>query len=106
MWGPTSLTAFNKMKTVLSTAAVLTFYNATKSTIMSADVSNYGLGGVLLQQHGEDWLPVAYCSRRLTEAEKRYAQTEKECLASGWACERLDKYLLTASDWLLTTDLS
>ncbi|KAJ8383359.1 hypothetical protein AAFF_G00221490 [Aldrovandia affinis] len=42
-----------------------------KPTVVSADASSYGLGGVLLQQHGEYWKSVAYCSRCLSDAKTR-----------------------------------
>ena len=64
-WGPAQCEAFRNLKTALATAPVYTIYDANKPTIVSADTSSYGLGGVLLQQHGESWKPVAYCSRRL-----------------------------------------
>ena len=41
------------------------------------DVSEFGLGSVLLQRNK----PVAYASRLLSPAEARYAQIEKEMLA-------------------------
>ena len=62
---------------------------------MSADASSYGLGAVLTQklEDGER-KAVAYISRALTPVEQRYAQIEKEALATTWACERLSDYLI------------
>lgn len=60
---------------------------------ISADASLTGIGAVLLQNDDENWVPVAYASRALTQAETRYAQIEKELLAITYACERFNQYV-------------
>ena len=104
MWGPPQRTAFNKVKELLIKPPVLAYFDSKKPTVVEADSSSYGLGGCLLQEHEEGLRPVAFCSRSLSNTEQRYAQIEKECLASVWACEHFDRYLMRLDSFTLYSD--
>ena len=73
-------------------------------TVITADASGFGLGGALLQFNDNRWTPVAYTSRTMTIAEKRYAQIEKELLAAVWCCEHFRQYLYGAPQFVVQTD--
>ena len=95
--------AFKKVKTLLTTSPILKLIDFNLPFILQTDASSTGLGAVLLQEHeGEKW-PVAYASRKLSDAEKRYSVIERECLAIVWATKKFYPYLY-GKPFVLETD--
>ena len=94
-WGEAQQTALQQVKEKLASPEVLAHYDPNRATVIAADASSTGLGAVLLQiQDNGQRRPICYISRSLNDAEKNYAVIEKEALASTWACERLEEYVL------------
>ena len=85
--------AFEELKHLVCSEPVLAMYNPKQPIRISTDASRSGLGAVLEQQTDGHWLPVAYHSRALTDAESRYAVIELETLAIATACERFHQYI-------------
>ena len=81
------------LKDALSKHPVLQHYDEAKELKVSSDASKDGIGAVLLQKTDEKWMPVAYASRSMTNAERNYAQIEKEQLGVVFACERFHTYI-------------
>jgi hypothetical protein len=67
-------------KELVSSEPVLKLYDPNKPVKISTDASRSGLGAVLQQVHGENWLPVACAWRSVTDCESRYATIELETL--------------------------
>ena len=102
-WGPAQSAAFKKVQEELIKPTVLALYDPAASTKVSADASSHGLGAVLLQRTDGSWRPVSYASRSMSETERRYAQIEKEALATTWACEKFANFLI-GKHFLVETD--
>nr|AAB34008.1 pol gene product {Gypsy/Ty3-class retrotransposon Spr4} [Strongylocentrotus purpuratus=sea urchins, testis, sperm, Peptide Transposon, 174 aa] [Strongylocentrotus purpuratus] len=94
MWQDAQEEAWCQLKEALTQDPdpCLHFYDSTKPTKLSVDASKNG-DRMLLQQHDQNWFPIAYASRAMTDAETRYAQIEKELLAMRSACERFHQYV-------------
>ena len=94
VWNDAQEQAFSKVKEELTKSTVLSLYNPFAPSKIAADASSYGLGAVLLQKNDNNWEPVSYASRSMSERERQYAQIEKEALATTWACEKFATYVL------------
>ena len=95
MWDSAQKDAFETIKRQFVSTPVLAIYDPQLQTKVIADASSYGIGAVMVQKHLEGtWKPVAFISRALSSTEEKYAQIEKEALATTWACERLADYLI------------
>ncbi|MGH0128263.1 UNVERIFIED_CONTAM: hypothetical protein FKN15_034099 [Acipenser sinensis] len=96
---------WQQLKITLTTEPVLTFFDAGRKVKISTDASKDGLGAVLLQAtEDDDWRPVAYASRSMTESECRYAQIEKECLGLVFGCEKFHSYVYGLPTFTAETD--
>ncbi|UYV64751.1 K02A2.6-like [Cordylochernes scorpioides] len=95
VWDEPQKKSFNLLKQELVSRPNLALFDPSRTTIVSADASSFGIGGVLRQEQPDGSLkPIAYVSRTLSETEKRYSQIEKEGLAIVWTCKRHDVHSL------------
>ena len=103
-WDENMNRIFEEIKEMMSTTPVLAYFDASKPIRVSADGSLKGLGG-MLEQETEigKWKPVAFASRSLTDAEKRYSNIERETLAVVWCCERFADMLI-GTQFIIRTD--
>ena len=71
-----------RLRKTLVSAPILAFPDCSRMFILDTDASNQGIGAVLSQEH-DDGLEhvVAYASRALSKAERKYSVTRKELLA-------------------------
>lgn len=88
-WGEKQEKAFHDIKETLVSAPLLTCQDFSKPFILRTDASNSGLGAVLSQEGTDGEKPIAYASRGLTSAEKKYSTTELECLAVSRNSDRI-----------------
>ena len=91
IWGVEQQKAFEGLKSLTTSAKVLSYFNC--KTRIVADAGSNGLGAVLLKFQEDEWRAVSYASCKLIDVERRYPQTEKEALALVWACEHFNLYV-------------
>ncbi|RWS19958.1 pol polyprotein-like protein, partial [Leptotrombidium deliense] len=77
--------AFIELKNRLVSAPILVHFSDKYPIVIYVDASGYGIGAVLSLLIDEKEHVVAYASRTLTENEKKFGISEKECLALLWA---------------------
>lgn len=92
-WSPVHEQSFNTLKLALISAPVLSYPKENGEFILDTDASGKGIGAVLSQIQEDQERVVAYASRRLTKAERRYCVTRKELLAVYYFVKYFRHYL-------------
>ena len=104
-WGITENNSFQLLKREVCKQVELAYADFEKPFRISTDASMEGLGAVLEQQDDiGNWRPLAYGSRRVTDAEKRYNAHKLEFLALKWAVTEQFSEYLTSSKFTVFTD--
>jgi hypothetical protein len=96
-WNPMAQAVFDTLKMAFTSAPILIHLDPTKPFIVEMDASNFALG-TILSQFGIDGLlhPVAFYSRKLTNAETNYQIYDKELLAIITTFEQWRPYFAKA----------
>ncbi len=102
-WSRDCQNAFDKVIDSIASASALAHFNTDATTIVTTDASSVAIGACLSQSINGEERPVVFASRALTPAERNYSATEREALASMWACEKWNFYLY-GRKFLLYTD--
>lgn len=96
--------AFEELRCRLTTAPVLAYPDYTKPFVLDTDASDVGIGAVLAQcdEDGHERV-VAFASRTLSKAERRYCVIRRELLAVVVFTQHFRPYLL-GLEFVLHTD--
>ncbi|CAB0041044.1 unnamed protein product, partial [Trichogramma brassicae] len=80
-WGKEQQTAFERLKSALTSAPVLARPDFSKPFKVQCDASEVAVGAVLMREQQDGEHPIVYARRSLTGVERNYSTAEKECLA-------------------------
>ena len=102
-WSNECNEAFSKVKELITSDLVLTHYNPNLPLKLACDASPVGIGAVLshIIEDGTE-RPIAFASRTLNKAERKYSQIDKEALALVWGVKKFHLYLFGRHFTLVT----
>ena len=93
-WGQARQSAFKKDKTILQSSDLLVHFDPQKEIIIACDALLFGMGAVLSHCMEDGSVrPIAYASRSLSIAERKYSHLDKEALAKVYSVKHFHQYV-------------
>lgn len=92
-WTDDAERALDELKSVLTSSPVLANPRYDLPFVIETDASQLAVGVALLQEHPEGKRIIAYFSKKHSSTQRKYAATEKECLAVLLAIENFRHYI-------------
>ncbi|UYV79479.1 hypothetical protein LAZ67_17002785, partial [Cordylochernes scorpioides] len=102
-WTPTALQAFDQCKFHLANAALLHHPFPEAPLCLTVDASDFAVGAALHQQVGNNFQPIAFFSRKLDAAQRKYSAYDRELLAVYLAIKHF-RHLLEGRQFPVYTD--
>ncbi|GFS61710.1 retrovirus-related Pol polyprotein from transposon opus [Trichonephila clavipes] len=102
-WTDDTRRSFEKCKTDLPEAALLSFPRSGLPLSLCTDASDFAVGAVLQQLENEGWKPIAFYSKKLNETQTRYSIYDRELLGIYLSVKHF-KHLLEGNDFVIYTD--
>jgi hypothetical protein len=93
IWSEAANQAFLELKSRLVSAPILKLPDYSKQFVIQCDASNGALGAVLTQGEGDQESVIAFLSQKFTTAQRKYAATERECLAVLVAIKKFRQFV-------------
>ena len=104
-WTEEATLAMSKIKQALLDACARYAWREEREDRVTTDASGRGIGAVFEQRiEGTGWAPVAFWSRKLSEAERRYSATDQEWLAVMEAVTKQWRHWLRGRRFVLRSD--
>ncbi|KAG7301804.1 hypothetical protein JYU34_014833 [Plutella xylostella] len=100
---PELQTTFDECKVSLSQAALLAHPDMKAELAIQTDASDVAIGAVLQQRNESGWQPLAFFSRKLSPAQKKYSPYDRELLAIYEAI-RYFRFMVEARTFTIYTD--
>ena len=101
-WTPLMDSAFSRAKRLLLSVPELVHPQCNVPISLAVDASDSHIGAVLLQQL-PDWSPLAFFSKKLSDAEKKYSAFDRELLAAHSSVRHF-RFMLEGREFAIFTD--
>lgn len=93
VWNAVTQEAFEQCRASIKQAATLSHPIPGEKLHIFTDASASCMGGVLQQQQGGAWRPIAFYSKALSETQQRYSVYDRELLAMYTAVKHFRRYI-------------
>ena len=104
-WNNNMNQAFEGIKSEMRKIKPLAQPDYSRKFLLRTDASEIGLGATLMQQRekSDEWIPVRWASKKLTNQEKKWGISEKEMYAIKWGLSKFS-YELKGRKFIIETD--
>jgi len=103
-WTDECMSSFETLKKAMTSAPILANPTIEGKYVLEVDASDRSLGAVLKQEQEEVLKVIAYASRTLSDRERKFTTTEKECLAVLWGIHHKFRQYLLGRRFTVRTD--